>query len=175
MSGEPEDRICSNDEKSDMVAAYIGLGSNLDDPADQLQRAFAELGRIPNTALIGYSSLYQSPPMGGLEQPDYINAVARLETSLEPEELLLQLQAIETGHGRIRGERWGARTLDLDLLVYGSNIIDAPDLKVPHPGVHERAFVLYPLHEIAPNLEIPGRGLVTKLLENCSSDGLKKI
>jgi len=158
-----------------MVAAYIGLGSNLDGPKDQLQKAFAALARIPDSTLERYSSLYQSSPMGGLQQPDYINAVAELETTLEPQELLLQLQSIETAHGRVRGERWGARTLDLDLLVYGANIIDTADLKVPHPGLHERAFVLYPLHEIAPDLEIPGLGRVTELLRNCSHDGLKKI
>jgi len=155
-----------------MVAAYIGLGSNLDGPKEQLHMAFAALGRMPDSTLERYSSLYQSPPMGGLQQPDYINAVAELETTLEPQELLLQLQSIETAHGRIRGERWGARTLDLDLLVYGANIIDTADLKVPHHGLHERAFVLYPLHEIAPDLEIPGLGRVTELLRNCSHDGL---
>ncbi|MCP4125944.1 MAG: 2-amino-4-hydroxy-6-hydroxymethyldihydropteridine diphosphokinase [Gammaproteobacteria bacterium] len=158
-----------------MVAAYIGLGSNLDHPAEQLYRAFRALAQIPNTKLIRYSSLYQSPPMGGLDQPDYINAVAVVETALKPEELLLQLQAIETAQGRTRGERWGARTLDLDLLLYGSDKIDMPDLKVPHPGMHERAFVLYPLFEIAPELEIPRRGRLIELLENCPSEGLIKI
>lgn len=173
MSREKEYVI--SDKMSDMVAAYIGLGSNLDDPEEQLRRAFTELAQIPCTRLICNSDLYRNPPMGGLDQPDYINAVARVETSLGPEQLLQQLQAIETAHGRTRAGRWGARTLDLDLLVYGSNIIDTPDLQLPHPGVHERAFVLYPLHEIAPDLEIPGRGQVTGLLENCSSDGLTKI
>ncbi len=158
-----------------MVAAYIGLGSNLDHPAEQLYRAFRALAQIPNTKLIRYSSLYQSPPMGGLDQPDYINAVAEVDTSLKPEALLQQLQAIETAQGRIRGERWGARTLDLDLLLYGSSIINMPDLKVPHPGMHERAFVLYPLYEIAPDLEIPGRGQIIELLNNCPSEGLIKI
>jgi len=158
-----------------MVAAYIGLGSNLDGPKEQIRKAFTALGRMPDSTLERYSSLYQNPPMGGLQQPDYMNAVAELETTLEPQELLLQLQSIETAHGRTRGERWGARSLDLDLLVYGANIIDTADLKVPHPGLHERAFVLYPLHEIAPDLEIPGLGRVTELLRNCSHDGLKKI
>jgi 2-amino-4-hydroxy-6-hydroxymethyldihydropteridine diphosphokinase len=167
--------ICSSNEKSGMVAAYIGLGSNLEHPAEQLKRALAELAQLPDTLFRGCSSMYQSPPMGGMEQPDYINAVARLETALEPDELLDSIQAIETAHGRIRGERWGARTLDLDLLVYGSIIIDMPDLKLPHPGVHKRAFVLYPLYEIAPDLEIPGRGNITDLLKNCPSAGLKKI
>jgi 2-amino-4-hydroxy-6-hydroxymethyldihydropteridine diphosphokinase len=172
MPGEP---ICSSRKKSDMVDVYIGLGSNLADPAEQLKLALEELAQLPNTELCGYSSRYQSPPMGGVDHPDYINAVAWLETALEPGALLESLQTIETAHGRTRGERWGARTLDLDLLVYGSTIIDTPELKVPHPGAHERAFVLHPLHEIAPDLEIPGRGRVTELLKNCPSDGLKKI
>ncbi len=175
MSKGLENRTCSGTEKSDMVTAYIGLGSNLGTPVEQLNRALAELALLPDTQLKRNSRFYQSPPMGGLDQPDYINAVAELETSLNPEELLAKLKAIETAHGRIRGERWGARTLDLDLIVYGSIIIDMPDLKVPHPGMHERAFVLYPLYEIAPHLDIPGRGCITELLENCSSDGLIKI
>ncbi len=158
-----------------MVAAYIGLGSNLHGPQEQLRTAITAIERMPETRLKRYSSLYQSPPMGGLQQPDYINAVAELETTLEPQQLLQQLQSIETEHGRIRGERWGARTLDLDLLVYGTDVINTADLKVPHPGLHERSFVLYPLHEIAPDLEIPGLGRVTELLENCSPDGLKRI
>jgi 2-amino-4-hydroxy-6-hydroxymethyldihydropteridine diphosphokinase len=158
-----------------MVAAYIGLGSNLHDPVEQLGRARVELAQLPDTELRGYSSLYQSPPMGGMDQPDYINAVAGLETALNPDELLENLQAIEAAHGRVRGERWGARTLDLDLLLYGPTIIDMPGLKVPHPGAHERAFVLYPLYEIATDLEIPGRGRITELLKNCPSDGLRKI
>ncbi len=158
-----------------MVAAYIGLGSNLEQPVEQLQRALAELAQLPDTVCNGYSSFYRSPPMGGMEQPDYINAVARLETALAPEKLLEGIQAIEAAHGRIRGEHWGARTLDLDLLLYGSITVDMPDLKIPHPGVHERAFVLYPLYEIAPYLEIPGRGYIIELLKNCPADGLIKI
>ncbi|MCP3669275.1 MAG: 2-amino-4-hydroxy-6-hydroxymethyldihydropteridine diphosphokinase [Gammaproteobacteria bacterium] len=158
-----------------MVAAYIGLGSNLDDPAEQLSRAFMALAQIQNTRLVRYSSLYQSPPMGGMEQPDYINAAAVVDTALKPAELLQQLQVIETAQGRTKGERWGPRTLDLDLLIYGSSIIDTPDLKVPHPGMHDRAFVLYPLYELSPDLEIPGRGQIIELLKNCSSEGLIKI
>ncbi len=175
MRDRPGNGICSSNEKSGMVAAYIGLGSNLDHPAKQLKMALAELAKLPDTVFCRCSSFYQSPPMDGMEQPDYINAVAGLETALEPDELLENIQAIETAHGRIRGERWGARTLDLDILVYGSITVELPDLKLPHPGVHERAFVLYPLYEIAPDLEIPGRGHITDLLKNCPSDGLIKI
>jgi 2-amino-4-hydroxy-6-hydroxymethyldihydropteridine diphosphokinase len=158
-----------------MVAAYLGLGSNLDGPEGQVRRALSELQLLPDSTLISHSGLYRSRPLGGMDQPDYVNAVAVLETELEPLELLQQLQSIEAWHGRTRGERWGARTLDLDLLVYGTAVIDITELQVPHPGLKERAFVLYPLHEIAPDLEIPGMGRVAELLEDCSPDGLKKI
>lgn len=158
-----------------MVAAYIGLGSNLDSPVDQVSRALGELNELPQTAMRSHSSLYQSRPMGGMDQPDYINAVALVDTGLEPEKLLAELQAIEKVHGRVREERWGARTLDLDLLLYGSTKIDTPDLTVPHPGVGERGFVLYPLYEIAPDLEIPDLGAVSELVNNCSAEKPKRI
>ena len=157
------------------VAAFIGLGSNLKNPVDQVTGAIAELNTLPETALHGYSSLYQSSPMGGMDQPDYVNAVARIDTRLEPHTLLEELQSIETAHGRVREERWGARTLDLDLLLYGSIKIDTPDLIVPHPGVGEREFVLYPLYEIAPDLEIPGLGAISELVSNCSAKKPKII
>jgi 2-amino-4-hydroxy-6-hydroxymethyldihydropteridine diphosphokinase len=158
-----------------MVAAYVGLGSNLEDPVEQVSRAITELDGLTETKLADNSALYQSKPMGGLEQPDYINAVARIDTRLRAEELLRELQAIESAHGRVRDEHWGARTLDLDLILYGTTIIDTVDLKVPHPGMHERAFVLYPLYEIAPDLEIPGRGALVDLIKESPADGLKKI
>jgi 2-amino-4-hydroxy-6-hydroxymethyldihydropteridine diphosphokinase len=162
-------------ENSTMIAAFIGLGSNLNGPVDQVTMALTELAGLPETASHSHSSLYQSRPMGGLDQPDYVNAVARVDTRLEPEELLEQLHAIETAHGRVREERWGARTLDLDLLLYGSITIDTPDLQVPHPGVGERGFVLYPLYEIAPDLEIPGLGAVSDLVNNCPTEKPKII
>lgn len=162
-------------ENSTMVAAFIGLGSNLNDPVDQVTMAVTKLAELPETASHSHSSLYQSRPMGGLDQPDYINAVARVDTRLTPEVLLKKLQEIEAAHGRVREERWGARTLDLDLLLYGSITIDTPDLKVPHPGVGERGFVLYPLYEIAPDLEIPGLGAVSELVNNCSTEKPKII
>lgn len=162
-------------ENSTMVTAYIGLGSNLNDPVDQVTRAIAELDELPETATHSHSSLYQSKPMGGLDQPDYVNAVVRVDTGLNPEKLLAELQAIEATHGRVREERWGARTLDLDLLLYGSAIIDTPDLQVPHPGVGERGFVLYPLNEIAPDLEIPRLGTISDLVNNCSAKKPKII
>jgi 2-amino-4-hydroxy-6-hydroxymethyldihydropteridine diphosphokinase len=166
----------SNQNKYDStVEAYIGLGSNLDDPVDHVTRAMYELNGLPQSDLHSHSSLYQSSPMGGMDQPDYINAVAMIDTTLGAEELLAELQAIENAHGRIREERWGARTLDLDLLLYGSTIIDTADLQVPHPGVGERPFVLYPLYEIAPDLEIPALGAISALMDDCSSYGLIKL
>lgn len=170
-----ENSICSGTKKGDMVAAYVGLGSNLGDPVDQVSKAITELDGLPDTELVGNSALYQSKPMGGLEQPDYINAVARIDTRLGAEDLLRELQSIESAHGRVRGEHWGARTLDLDLLLYGSIIIDTVDLKVPHPGMHERAFVLYPLYEIAPDLEIPRCGALSDLIKGYSAEELKRI
>jgi 2-amino-4-hydroxy-6-hydroxymethyldihydropteridine diphosphokinase len=113
--------------------------------------------------------------MAGMDQPDYINAVARVDTAFAPTELLAGLQAIEMTHGRIREEKWGARTMDLDLLLYGLTKIDTPDLTVPHPGISERAFVLYPLYEIAPDLDIPGLGALSDIIKQCSADELRRI
>ena len=140
------------------VAAFVGLGSNLDQPERQIRQALLELDGLADSRLTGHSPLYGSSPVGPPGQPDYVNAVARLETSLDAHALLDALQAIELSHGRVRGERWGARTLDLDLLLYGDRQIDTPDLKVPHPQLHLRAFVLVPLHDLAPDLELPGLG-----------------
>ncbi len=144
--------------------AYIGLGSNLEQPLDQLQRALAELQQIPRSNLQASASFYLSRPMGPAEQPDYINSVAALHTELSPLELLDQLQRIEQAHGRERGLRWGPRTLDIDLLLYGDQLIQNDRLSVPHPGIGERAFVLLPLAELAPELEIPGLGAVSEVL-----------
>ena len=155
-----------------MVTAYIGLGSNLADPRTQLLRAFDELARLSRARLLARSSLYRSAPMGPPDQPDYLNAVAALETDLDPLALLAELQAIEAVHRRVRGERWGPRTLDLDLLLYGEQRIDLPTLTVPHPGLYERNFVLYPLAEIAPGLEIPGHGPLGELLARCARGSL---
>jgi 2-amino-4-hydroxy-6-hydroxymethyldihydropteridine diphosphokinase len=165
----------SDDEDvADPVQVYVGLGSNLDDPAGQLQRAIYELAEIPATQLISCSGFYRSLPLGPPDQPEYINAVARLETSLSPLALLGELQQIENAHGRKRTLRWGARTLDLDLLLFGMQIIDTPRLQVPHPGIPERNFVLYPLRELVPDLEIPGEGTLQELIASCSPEGLEK-
>lgn len=147
------------------VRAYIGIGSNLDNPVAQVQRAFQALDDLPACANIACSPLYRTAPVGGPPgQPDYINAVAALDTVLTADDLLKALQALETVQGRIRAVRWGARTLDLDLLLYGQMTRNDPWLILPHPRLHQRAFVLQPLHDIAPNLTIPGRGALTELL-----------
>lgn len=155
--------------------AYIGLGSNLDDPLYQVTQAFDELNGIVRSACTARSPIYSSPPMGPRDQPDYINAVARLETWLGPHDLLRALWVIEQQHGRVRQLRWGARTLDLDLLLYGDAIIDSPELKVPHPGLQQRPFVLYPLQDIDPALMIPGVGRLTDLIRVCPSEGLVRL
>jgi len=156
--------------------AYIGIGSNLQGPAGQVESAIERLAEIPQTHLISVSSLYRSMPFGGIEQPDFVNAVAAVLTRLEPSALLQQLQAIERGQGRERGEvRWGPRVIDLDLLVYTDWQIDEPDLSVPHPGIHERNFVLLPLGEIAPDLEIPGLGRVAVIPVNMDEPGISRI
>ena len=155
---------------------YIGIGSNLGNPEAQVQSALQFIGKIPQSQICKVSSLYLSKPMGPQDQPDYVNAVVSLKTGLEPLALLGELQKIETGHGRVRkGERWGPRTLDLDILLYGEKTLNLPRLTVPHPGLHERAFVLYPLQDINPELIIPTKGSLQELLKACSGDDLKKI
>jgi 2-amino-4-hydroxy-6-hydroxymethyldihydropteridine diphosphokinase len=144
---------------------YVGLGSNLQNPREQVRRALQELARLPGTRLDRHSSLYRSTPLGPQDQPDYVNAVACLATELEPLSLLDALQAIEQAHGRVRDRHWGARTLDLDILLYGDRVIALPRLQVPHPQMHLRSFVLKPLLEIAPGLAVPGRGPVAELAQ----------
>ncbi|AOU98549.1 2-amino-4-hydroxy-6-hydroxymethyldihydropteridine diphosphokinase [Acidihalobacter yilgarnensis] len=153
--------------------AYVALGSNLDDPKSQIERAIMALDAIPQTRLLQRSCLYINPPIGPQDQPDFINAVARLDTALAPLDLLDALQAIEADQGRVRsGEHWGPRTLDLDLLLHGDRTLAIPRLTLPHPGMHERDFVLYPLAEIAPWLVIPGLGSLDALIACCPSRGL---
>ena len=146
-----------------VTTAFIGIGSNLDNPFLQVQTALRELAEIPKTALTRSSSLYRTPPMGPPDQPDYINAVAALTTTLSPTELLDALQALEARHGRVRTIHWGPRTLDLDLLLYGNETVHTARLTVPHPGIAQRAFVVLPLAEIAPALEIQGLGALSML------------
>ena len=141
--------------------AYVGIGSNLDDPVRQVEAAIEHLAAIRGTRLLARSPLYRSAPWGGIEQPDFVNAVAALETRLDPMSLLQALRGIEDAQGRTRGaQRWGPRVIDLDLLVYADVTIDEPDLTVPHPRIAERNFVLLPLMDVAPELVIPGLGRV---------------
>jgi 2-amino-4-hydroxy-6-hydroxymethyldihydropteridine diphosphokinase len=158
------------------VRAYIGIGSNLNDPAARVRAAFGELARLPETRLAARSCLYGSKPMGPADQPDYVNAVAGVDTRLSAVDLLQALANIEDRQGRERGsERWGPRTLDLDLLLYGEQRIATPALTVPHPCMHERDFVLVPLAEIAGDLDIPGHGAVSTLAGHCEQHDLVRL
>lgn len=156
------------------VLAYIGLGSNLEQPLDHLHRALPELNALPRSSLRASSSFYLSSPMGPADQPDYVNAVAALNTQLQPLDLLDQLQRIEHAHGRERSLRWGPRTLDLDLLLYGDQVIRHDRLCVPHPGIGERSFVLLPLAELDPELEIPGLGAIGGVLAACPMESMPR-
>jgi 2-amino-4-hydroxy-6-hydroxymethyldihydropteridine diphosphokinase len=158
------------------VDVYIGIGSNLDDSVEHVVCGIRELAQMKDTECVAHSSLYDSPPMGPPQQPDYINAVVRLRTALEPLALLDGLQAIERAYGRTRGgERWGPRTLDLDILLYGDWQIDNDQLQVPHPRLHERAFVLYPLQELVGDIEVPGRGPLRELVKHCPRADLRRL
>ena len=158
-----------------MSIAYVGLGANLGAPRRQLLAALQELGRIPQTRVTARSSLYRTAPIGGPDQADYVNAVARLETSLRPEELFSHLQEIERSHGREPSFRNAPRTLDLDLLLYGAEQIVTPSLTVPHPRMHERAFVLVPLLELDPGAVIPGRGNADDLFHSCATQPVERM
>lgn len=160
------------------VSAYIGLGSNLEQPLAHIEQAALALNNIPKTQLTSLSPLYQSQAIGPGEQPDYINAVAAIKTTLLPLELLHALQAIENQQGRKRGPvRWVARTLDLDLLLYGNLTLDTPELSIPHPRMTERNFVLFPLRDLALSLErhitLPSGETITQLAEQCSTAGIQ--
>jgi 2-amino-4-hydroxy-6-hydroxymethyldihydropteridine diphosphokinase len=159
-----------------MPFVYVGLGSNLGRPEECLKSAVKALAKLPETGLVCCSSFYRSKPVGPQDQPAYINAVAKLETNLTALELLDCLQALEDQKGRIRtAERWGPRTLDLDLLLYGDQIINEERLVVPHCEMHRRCFVLYPLFEISPEIVIPGLGPVETMLEKVNDEGLQKL
>ena len=158
------------------MQSYIGLGSNLDNPERQLDMALQSLDDIPDTRLVKNSSFYRSAPLGPSDQPHFINAVALLESSLTAGQLLVRLQSIENRQGRVRnGQRWGPRTLDLDLLLHGSQVIEEPELTVPHPGIRYRNFVLAPLLELAPELEIPGLGRVDEMLDSVGRSGITML
>ena len=156
--------------------AYVGLGSNLGDPRRQVDRALAGLADAPGTRLVARSSLYASAPMGPIEQPDFINAVAGVLTQLTPRELLAELKSLELRLGREPAVvRWGPRRIDLDLLMHGFVEINEPQLRLPHPGIAERAFVLLPLAELAPHLQVPGFGRVDEMVRSVNSTGVKRL
>jgi 2-amino-4-hydroxy-6-hydroxymethyldihydropteridine diphosphokinase len=158
-----------------VTAAFVGLGANLDDPEGQVRQAFLELDAIPHTRVVKASSLYRSDPLGYAGQPRFVNAVAQLETGLPAERLLAELQAIEARHGRTRSFTNAPRTLDLDLLLYANATIETQALKVPHPRMHERAFVLVPLVEIEPRAAVPGKGPAKALLEQCTDQRVERL
>jgi len=158
-----------------MTAAYIALGSNLQDPATQLRSAVTAINQLPDSRVERTSSIYRSAPLGTTAQPDYLNAVLLLATALPPLRLLEALQQIEQAQGRVRGERWGPRTLDLDILLYGDQKIDSPRLSVPHPAMKQRNFVLYPLFEISDaNLVLPDGTVLDTLVAACPGSNLEK-
>lgn len=165
-----------NTASTGFINAFIGLGSNLDSPINQIKSARLAINQLNHVQESSFSSLYATSPMGPQDQPDYINAVMGVATTLPPLDLLHALQRIEQEHGRVRGsQRWGARTLDLDLLLYGDQQITTKELIVPHKGIAERAFVLYPLNECSPDLEIPGHGKLSTLLTQCPYVGLRRL
>ena len=158
-----------------MITAYIGLGSNQGGPRAQIDQAFAEIDGLPATRLAARSPLYRSAPIDAPGQPDFVNAVAAVETELSAVQLLAALQAIESRHGRERPQRNAPRTLDLDLLLFGETACASPELTLPHPRMHERAFVLRPLLDLDPRAQIPGRGAARALLRACTAQAIERI
>lgn len=156
--------------------AYIGLGSNLEQPVEQIKQAVISITALEEVSVIACSPLYSSTPVGPADQPDYINAVLKISTSYSALNLLDRLQSIENSQGRKRLIRWGARTLDLDILLFDQEIINTEKLVIPHRELANRCFVLYPLADIADNnLSIPGFGVLADLLAKCPSDGLSRL
>ena len=158
-----------------MNIAYVALGANLGDPATTVRAALGALANLPESRVVRSSSLYRTKPVGIADQPEFVNAVAQLETTLRPEALLDALLDVEQRFGRIRAEKNGPRTLDLDLLLYDDQFLELPRLTLPHPRLHLRAFVLQPLAEIAPNLIIPGRGNIAAWLPAVANQGIVKL
>jgi 2-amino-4-hydroxy-6-hydroxymethyldihydropteridine diphosphokinase len=157
------------------VTAFVGLGSNLDDPPARIRRALQALAALPGTQVVRRSSLYRNPPVGDPDQPDFVNAVAEIETGLAPRELLGELLTIERAHGRVRDRPDGPRTLDLDLLLYGERTVHEPGLTIPHPRMLARAFVLMPLAEIAPEAVVPEQGRIAELVRNVDTSGMIRL
>jgi 2-amino-4-hydroxy-6-hydroxymethyldihydropteridine diphosphokinase len=160
---------------SSLITAFIALGGNLDDPAAHVRSGIRELAGLPHTELQRASALYCSAPVGYRDQPDFINAVVQIATQLGPRELLEALLEIERRHGRVRGVPNGPRTLDLDLLLYGDRLVCEPGLVIPHPRMHERAFVMVPLAEIAPLQMVPGHGAVARLLARIEAGDVTRL
>ena len=159
-----------------MQRVYLGLGANLNSPKKQLDNAVIALKSLPNSEFIACSHYYASKPMGPQDQPDYVNAVACINTLLEPEQLLDLTQAIELKHGRVRkAERWGARTLDIDILLFGEHILNTDRLTVPHYGLTEREFVVYPLQEIAPELILPSGASIKQIANTLPLNDLQQL
>ena len=157
-----------------METAFIGLGANLGDAATTIDSAFESLARLPQSRLVARSSLYRTQPVDA-DGPDYVNAVARVDTALSPRKLLDALLAIEHDHGRERSHRNAPRTLDLDLLLHGGHVIEEPGLVVPHPRLHLRAFALLPLAEIAPDIGVPGQGALSALLTAVAGQRIDRL
>jgi 2-amino-4-hydroxy-6-hydroxymethyldihydropteridine diphosphokinase len=157
------------------VIAYVGLGANIGEPRRQLTEAITAMSGLPETRLAGHSSFYRSAPIGYADQPDFLNAVAALDTRLAPGVLLDGLQGIERRQGRERSFPDAPRVIDLDLLLFGDEIISRPGLVVPHPRMHERAFVLQPLLELDPEISIPGKGRAGKFLSACGAQKIERI
>ncbi len=160
------------------MISYIALGSNLDHPCQQLHTALHSIAQLPQVCLITHSSFYRSKPVDVIgQQPDFINAVACIDTTLTPQALLHTLLAVEAQQGRVRvpGEQGHARTLDIDVLLYGTQTLHEADLIIPHPRLQQRAFVLYPLAEIAPQLRLPNGQSLSQLLLHCAYDGLERL
>lgn len=155
--------------------AFVGLGSNLGEPATQIARAIKGLAALPATRVVAVSSMYRSAPFGPVGQPDFLNAAAQVRTGLSAPDLLRALLRLEDEQGRVRAERWGPRTIDLDLLVFGSEVCDSAVLTLPHPGIASRNFVLLPLLEIAPELVIPGLGPIAGIAVNLDEPRISRI
>ena len=159
-----------------MVNAWLGLGSNLQQPEEQLREALRRLDTVTGVNLLRVSSLFRTPPWGDEEQDDFINAVAQVDTALDPAALLNDIQLIENLMGRQRDDRrWGPRLIDIDLLLYGDLQVDTEELVIPHPRMHQRAFVLVPLFELEPGLVIPGCGRVDELLQQVDAGGIERL
>lgn len=158
-----------------MTKAFVALGANLEDPRAQVMRALDELDQVPGTRVVARSSLYRTAPVGYADQPAFVNAVAQVDTALQPKALLRALLDLEQLHGRRRSVPNAPRTLDLDLLLYGDSVIADAELTLPHPRMHERAFVLAPLAEIAADEVVPGRGRVAELLDRVDRTGVELL